>query len=307
MQMPVWAATHTAIRHSRNCFANMVTATLFCGMVAGCGGGGGKVTPVASPAPPASPSPMVTPTPSPTVTPTPSPTVAPTPSPTPSPQPGTAKERASANDFQPNYLPTDSERYLRWASNNNLRVFLHPVVDNVKSAVPSASMNAGRALATVEKAVNLWSAATGNDFGFAFVADKADADIEIYFVDELRRADGSVANGVGVTNYTFIFPDSTDMKRGILRSAVIQIKTGQGDAATVDTAAHELGHTLGIEKHSSDAADILFATSLPPADITQRDQNTAFFLYYSQAAIGGRSAKTVNPSAVHTGEVVCNP
>ena len=264
----------------------------------GCGGGGGGGTTN----PPASP----TPTPVASVTPTPTPS--PTPSPVPSPLVGASTPDISrAKNFLPNYVPTNPDRLLRWGNNKNLRVWVRPTVVNVITDAPSGTIDAGRARRLVEQALAIWSAATTNDFTFVIVDTKENADIEIGFCDELRRVNGEVVNGIGITDFAYRFPNASDSIRAILDKANVQVKTGFPDDNLVDTTAHEIGHALGIEEHSANERDLLFTVSFPPAISTERDQNTAFFLYYSPEALGGRSVK-INPSAkLHTDEVVCEP
>ncbi|MBC8137620.1 MAG: matrixin family metalloprotease [Fibrella sp.] len=265
-------------------------------LMSGCGGGGGGGT---------IPSPVSTPTPAPlpTSTPTPVPTPAPTPTPI-----SDARERAVAANFLPNYIPVNPERYLHWANNKSIRVFVHPSVNNVVNKTPVNNIDPARAQNAVREALDFWTAASTNDFQFSLVSREEDADIEIYFVDELRDLKGNNPVGVGMANFSFTFPNSDDEIHGVLTNAVTQILASQPAANLTDTIAHEIGHTLGIEKHSEDSSDLLFATSLPPTIITQRDQNTLFFLYYSPTAVvSGRSVTTDSGRSlpVRTGEIAC--
>lgn len=298
-------ATPNAVNQARK-WGIMVAAVNLIGgvtILSGCGGGGGGTTPSPTPTPAASP----TPTPTPIPTPTPSPLVSPTPTPTPSPA-GNAKDRAIAANFLPNYIPAAPERYLHWANNKTLRVFIQPSINNVFDKTPVTNIDPARAQSAVREAIDSWTAASTSDFQFTLVDSADKADIQIYFVNELRRLDGSFAAGVGLANYGFTYPNPEDKMHAILDNANVQIVASQPDVNLPDTIAHEVGHALGIEKHSEDSNDLLFATTFPPVTITQRDQNTLFFLYYSPTALGGsRSVATSNQkSPIHTSEIVCN-
>jgi hypothetical protein len=268
----------------------LVLVTVLSGCGGGGGGGGSTPTPAPSQTPITVPTPVVTPVPS------------STPSPTPT---GDAKERSISANFLPNYIPAEPKRYLHWADNKNLKVFIHGGVVNVVDKVPSANISASRAATEVRTSLDAWTTASSSDFRFTLVASADEADIEVYFVDELRRLNGSVATGVGLASYSFTYPNSGDTSRGLLDNAVVQILASQPDVNMPDTIAHEIGHALGIEEHSEDSNDLLFATTLPPTNITQRDQNTLFFLYYSPAANPGQSRSSGRESSGHRSEIVC--
>ncbi len=252
-------------------------------LLAGCGGSGGG-TPVATP------------------TPTPTPVAPPTPVP---PAAGSALDRTMRSNFSPNYIPSDASRYLRWADNKKLRVFIHAGVNNIKDNVPAPTLPDDAVRALVRQSLDLWTAQTGGDFLFTLVDDVANSDIEIYFVTDVRRLNGTTSSGLGVTNYSFFYPDVTDTAHAVLKKSVIQVRADQSADGLLDVTAHEFGHALGIEKHSLDDNDLMFATSIPPAAITQRDQNTLFYLYYSPTALGGASKAARGRHGVYISELIC--
>ena len=269
-----------------------VTVASVCSLaiLAGCGGGGdgGTTNPSPSPSPTVSPSPVVSPSPSPSV----------------SPSPGLSpKDEAIASNFLPNYVPDPATRYLHWANNKGLRVFIRPSVNNIVDNAPSSTISPAVAEDIVQQSLNNWSTATGNDFTFTFVDSAAQSDIEIVFVDALRTSNGGAGAGVGLTNFQFIFPDNSHPKVAELKKAVAQVIAAQGTDNLVDTTSHELGHSLGIQQHSPDSNDLLFATSLPPATITRRDLHTLFFMYYSTTATGRAAHVTAGTPKVYTGEI----
>ncbi len=281
----------SAVRHSFATFATII-------LLSGCGGGGGTPSPTTTPA--ATPTPTVAPTPMVTPTPTPNPV------PTPTPLPTAARERSEAANFLPNYVPTAPKLFLRWPDNKNIRVFVEPAVINVSSGAVSGSLSAEAAQRIARKAINAWQQNTDNDFRFVLVGTRAESQTQIYFADELRNMNNDVPPGVGITNWTYSFPNANDSQRAELTTAKIQVKTGRSEEEMVDTAAHELGHAIGITDHSTEGADIMYATSIPPANITQRDLNTTFYLYYSPTAVAGRATKPRAISGVvHSGEIVC--
>jgi hypothetical protein len=74
----------------------------------------------------------------------------------------------------------------------------------------------------------------------------------------------------------------------ILISAAVSIEQSLPDAFQVQVIAHELGHSLGIEGHSTVQSDLMYANAHLPAVITTRDQNTVLQAYYVGA---GRSTQ----------------
>ena len=307
---------------SRRLAAPLVALSLAFGLsfAAGCGGGGGggsspsPTNPIASnptPVPIITPVPIATPTP---VASAPSPT-APIASPG-SPAPTlTPLSRAQAANYLPNYLPpvipgNSNPDYLHWASNKNLRIYIAPPINNVRDNAPSSAIVPASAKSVTDRALAQWTNATGNDFTFTYVNDPASADITVQYVEDLLHYDTKASAGagtVGLTYYTYIFPNNSDTARGNLNSAFVQVKSNQQynslDAHLVDTTAHEIGHALGIQQHSLTQGDLMFATSLAdgsrqPGSLTQADQDTVFFLYYAPASVGGRAAHQGGASGV---------
>jgi len=193
--------------------------------------------------------------------------------------------------FLPNYLPaapSASVPYLHWTNNKNLKVFIRPAVNNIKDNTPSNTINATTIKTYVDQGLNNWKNATDSDFTFQYVTTASDADLEIVFVNQIVHADNSVDHSglVGITNYQFDHPASDNL-HGTLVKSTAQVLMNQATVDNiVDTTTHELGHSLGIIQHSPDNTDLMFTQSLPPPTITQRDQNTLFFLYNSDAALG---------------------
>ena len=256
----------------------------------GCSGGSGGANSVPDPLTP---------------TPTPTPTTGPPPDPGPK---LSAKDRSIKLAFTPNYIPVGATQYLHWSNTKNLRVFIYPPVNNIAEQKPSSTIDSGKIRNIVEQAIANWTTVTDGDFTFTIVNDVNNSDIQVHFVDQLLNSENAIASGVGLTNYDFVFPNGDDKLHANLQKSVIQVLAHQADPNLVDTTAHELGHSLGIEKHSLDNNDLMYAVSLPPATITQRDQNTLFFLYYSPVASVGRSVpagRHVSVSRTYSEEIIC--
>jgi len=271
--------------------ATTIAATVLTLISVGCGGSGGGST---------------TTTPSPTA----SPSKSPSPSPSPSASPLSAKQRAIAMNFVPNYVPTTPSAtvpYLHWASNKNITVFIRPAVNNLKDNRPSTTIDAATIKSYVTQGLIKWTQATDSDFTFTYVDSSSKADIDVVFVDQVLHSDNTPASGlVGLTYYQFTNPSAADLIHGTLNKSTAQVLMSQLTVANiVDTTTHELGHSLGIIQHSPDNADLMFFQSIPPPTITQRDQNTVFFLYYSNTALGKAQPIPANGSkpVMHSGEV----
>ncbi len=77
-------------------------------------------------------------------------------------------------------------------------------------------------------------------------------------------------------------------------SAKVMIDQTLPNDFQVQVIAHELRHALGIDGHSTDSADLMYAVAHLPATVTLRDQNTILGAY----AVADRAQK---PSPLPTG------
>lgn len=125
--------------------------------------------------------------------------------------------------------------------------------------VQDSELTAGRkaiALAGFDQ----WVTATGGKLSYTEVSAGAGANIIVKF-------DPTTANGLTTTYYNGLQATRADMFLGV---------KNQTDADLQCVAAHEFGHALGIDGHSDDPADLMYATHFDgqPCPITTRDLNT---------------------------------
>lgn len=117
-----------------------------------------------------------------------------------------------------------------------------------------------------------WAQATNGEAPFQLTTDPAQTDVTVHF--------GSLS-GVPHANDVIGLERSTLTADNTVRSADVLLNTWPGmTAANVEsfreTAAHEFGHTLGINGHSDSPADVMYAAhSLTVGkQLTDRDVNT---------------------------------
>ncbi len=137
--------------------------------------------------------------------------------------------------------------------------------------------------AAVNKAINDWTnSVPGNLISYKLVNNPEEADIKVYFVNEIMKKTGK----------DFIAGLATPYIKGkVLQYYRVELATMQPldnraftENQMYTTALHELGHSLGIRGHSSNKKDIMysgveFGSNKSEGGLTQRDINTLTLLY----------------------------
>ncbi|MCH8978564.1 MAG: hypothetical protein IH945_04890 [Armatimonadetes bacterium] len=186
----------------------------------------------------------------------------------------------------PNYAAavdpsTNLTNRLRWWSGFPVKVWIDP---NSAVLFPLGGANI---LSTdmILAGIDRWLPATSNGVRITIVASKSDADIEIKMVKKLIPR-----FTLGVTTAQ-VFSTSREVVSA-------QISISWWDGMTLQqvrdgmkaTAAHEMGHALYINGHSTDAADLMYYQNNSFFDkvISAADQNTIQTAYCGSFQTRGR-------------------
>ncbi|MDQ2732333.1 MAG: matrixin family metalloprotease, partial [Armatimonadota bacterium] len=156
--------------------------------------------------------------------------------------------------FVPNYV-RELKSLTRWA-HFPLEVFF--VRDGEYSIERQRATTAG---------FSRWVEATGSVISYRVVNDPAAANVTVRF-------DPTKCDGITYTESVGLQIDKADINLGIALPGDNAQRMPLLDLACV--AAHEFGHTLGLNGHSSDPADVMFFqhTVGQPWILTRRDLNT---------------------------------
>jgi hypothetical protein len=150
----------------------------------------------------------------------------------------------------------------------------------------------------VQQAIDLWNQKVGQNISFQLTS-AADADIQIRWVPTASLP----SDAIGRTEVRFRNADQ------VLISASVSVEQSLPDSFQVQVISHELGHSLGIEGHSTVQSDLMFTNAHLPVQITTRDQNTVLQAYATAAN------RSVQPAASDAGisaatsavQYVCGP
>jgi hypothetical protein len=169
-----------------------------------------------------------------------------------------ARAVAGSKAFTPNYAAT-AANLRRW-DKRFVTVHITPSKDDNKTE--------GQVRKLFVKALNLWNGKIGDAIQLT-LTDDADADITVSFVQP-----GSLAGGaIGRTDVTFRLNDQ------VLTHANVRLNLGLSPDEFLQVSAHEMGHALGIQGHSTDPRDLMYTYAHTPAEVTERDLNTMSLSY----------------------------
>jgi len=188
-------------------------------------------------------------------------------------------------EFHGNYITNAvyGSGILRW----DIRSFPLRVYFENPDDVPSYYVN------SINKALSIWTKST-NFVKFTQVNDKSKADVVIVF----KNIPNDTCSGGRCSFTAAITEPELSGQKLLKRMNMMFYKTNPynknfSESEILNTALHELGHTLGIMGHSNNPGDLMFAqkdnggyfNSLPSADFTRNDLNTLVLLYRIEPSI----------------------
>lgn len=189
-------------------------------------------------------------------------------------------------------LPTQPPAVLRWPVGRTVRVYVVDSSTGERTALLRTAFENGAAA---------WNeAALFTEYRLERASDLAGADVVLAFSDVLLPVDTDdcrPAVAQAVTTFC-IEDDGTGNRRlhsfplldgagpGQVKMIVLVLAAESNNPAVVDRlVAHELGHVLGIGRHSDDERDLMWRVDQKTARPTRRDAATIQVLYHVRADI----------------------
>jgi hypothetical protein len=187
-------------------------------------------------------------------------------------------------------LPTQPPAVLRWPAGATVRVFIAPGRDEANTAALRDAFEAG---------ASAWNeAAVFAEYRLAASSRIEDADAVLVWSDvlppvETEQCRPSITQAVTTFCIDGFGTDSVQLRVFPLRApqsgasrAKMLITVLASEFGSVDRlVAHELGHVLGIARHSNDSRDLMWRTDPPVSRPTRRDAATVQVLYHTRADI----------------------
>lgn len=149
----------------------------------------------------------------------------------------------------------------KWANPQHLKVYIQPGLER------SGMM---------KRAFAEWSKLTKNKVVFYYVDSKAEADIDVVFVDRLAT---NFEQAIGLTDCKFL-KHNNNMQHA---TVIIPAKTTKGIPLSRDdvytSMLHEIGHAIGIVKHSTNPHNIMYPYIDAKREITKYDLAELYRIY----------------------------
>lgn len=118
-----------------------------------------------------------------------------------------------------------------------------------------------------------WTKLTERKFVFRYVTSPNTAHIRVHFVEQIPNADREI----GLTKFRFINRKMTHAQ------IYIAEKTSKGkqlgDNAVYTVMLHEIGHAMGINKHSNNPLSVMYPTENDVQEILKSDLETLAEIY----------------------------
>ncbi|MBR9990208.1 MAG: matrixin family metalloprotease [Gemmatimonadetes bacterium] len=194
----------------------------------------------------------------------------------------------SIGDIYDFRLVTTPPEVLRWPSGTRVRVY----------AEDAAGARAGQLSGSLATGVVVWNRhALYGEYELVPVASVNDADVLLRWSDEPSPVDMSECPpvvSIAVTTFCRADADRTRLKvfpllaggGGGVRFVITILGTQSGSGETVERLViHELGHALGIGRHSPHPQDLMAEGVPTRATLSQRDISTVQVLYHTRPHI----------------------